>query len=190
MTETLSDKLLAFYKANNLPLDGGVSDKWGRYSIGRLSFVVFPNFKHRVESIIRHDLNHIVNELGTSPLEEGMIAAFEVGSGCRKYWFSWFMECQALWFGIVLGPRLTWEYFLRGRASKNFYQYSSGPMLEKELAKPFRGVQNNLVVFEKTRGCFVDAALFIFYLSLGIVFTVIFIPIVVFFGILGLIFRL
>lgn len=122
-----SDELLVrearakYYQLNGLPADGGIGDRWARYQIGPLTLTPFPNFAHRVRAISRHDVHHIVNDLDTSALGEGLIAAWELGSGCGQYWISWCMEPQALWWGILMAPLRTWRLFLLGRHSRNYF---------------------------------------------------------------------
>jgi hypothetical protein len=111
----------SYFSANGIPLDGGIHDKWARYKIGPFSLIGFPNFPHRMDAILLHDLHHIALNLDTSALGEGLIAAWELGSGCGRYWISWCMEPQALWWGILMAPRKTFTLFILGRKSRNFF---------------------------------------------------------------------
>ncbi len=181
-SELLDSALLRYYLANQLPSDGGVSDPWARYTFGNLDAIAFPNFEIRNEALRRHDIHHILNNLDTSPLGEGLIAAWELGSGCGRFWISWFMESQALWWGILLSPRQTLHFFILGRKSQNFFHNEIGDSKKKsvgDLRSRMIPSTQDLVLSVK------DVFQFGLMAALGFMCMVIFFPTVFTFTVIG-----
>lgn len=185
-TELVQTARLKYFEANGIPSDGGVEDKWARYKIGQISLIGFPNFQHRMNAILRHDLHHIVLSLDTSSLGEGLIAAWELGSGCGRYWISWCMEPQALWWGILMAPQKTFSLFILGRNSNNFFHedlpnnflsQTVGDLRKRLLPENANNLKSGLADWFQFFNCAV----------LGIFMIVVFIPIFLFFTIVGLV---
>ena len=101
---------------------GGYDDRWARLKFGRVVFWV-PNIEARRQAVKRHDVNHILT--GYEPIVlkgELQIAAFELASGCGKYWFAWFVNLVGLPL-MVFYPRLCVRAFFRGlRTRRNIYR--------------------------------------------------------------------
>lgn len=187
-SETIQVALKKYYQLNSIPLDGGLSDKWARYKFGPLTIVGFPNFDHRRDAIVRHDLHHIILNLDTTLRGEGLIAAWELGSGCGPYWISWCMEPQALWWGILLEPKKTWELFLKGQNDNNFFhQNVPEGLLEKSVGEIRRLIQAEHHVPNNTKNLFFSFISFFGVSLLGLLMILLFIPIFAFFGVLGFI---
>jgi ubiquinone biosynthesis protein Coq4 len=114
---------------------GGYGDRWARVVIGK--FVVwFPNFENRRQSVMRHDINHILTGYPAIELKgEMQIAYFELAAGCGKFWAAWFFNSLALVFALIW-PKEAWRAFLRGRhALKSLYvdyEYNDA-LLEKSV---------------------------------------------------------
>jgi hypothetical protein len=177
--------LSRYYEMNALPADGGITDKWAKYKIGPFNLIGFPNFAHRMQAIRRHDVHHIVNNLDTSALGEGLIAAWELGSGCGKYWISWCMEPQALWWGILMAPRKTFSLFVLGRHSQNFFHINfENEFLNKTVGDLRKALlpENATSLKTSIKDYFVFAACSL----LGIFMIIIFIPIFTIFSLFGL----
>jgi hypothetical protein len=183
-SETLQAALAKYFKLNGLPSDGGVTDKWARYKIGPFQLVAFPNFQHRVRAIARHDLHHIINNLDTSALGEGLIAAWELGSGCGPYWISWCMEPQALWWGILLAPKKTFALYLLGRHSQNLFHCSYDEALRLNSVGELRA--SLLPADSQFHPTLTDFLVFVAVASMGLVLIALFIPTVFFFSVIGL----
>lgn len=182
--DKVSEARASYFSSNGIPLDGGIHDKWARYKIGPFTLIGFPNFQHRMEAILRHDLHHIVLNLDTSSLGEGLIAAWELGSGCGRYWISWCMEPQALWWGILMAPRKTFDLFILGRRSRNYFHealpadfivQTVGHLRKHLLPENQNSLQAN----------FGDVLLFAAMAVLGLLMIALFIPIFIFFTVFG-----
>lgn len=180
--ELLSDGLSRYYKSNGLPSGGGLDDRWARYKFGPIQAIAFPNFKLRNEALLRHDIHHIMNNLDTSPKGEGLIAAWELGSGCGKFWISWFMESQALWWGILLSPRQALAFFALGRRSLNYFQNEMGPDLNSKTVGEIRAKMLPHTSLDLNLR---DIIRFSLVALLGIFSMFIFIPIATFFTVIG-----
>ena len=63
---------------------------------------------------------------------EAEISAFEIASGCGRFWFAWYINLQGMILGWVVNPRATWRAWVRGRHSRNLYAvgYSEALLLE------------------------------------------------------------
>ena len=181
-SESLREAQLKYYRLNGLPEDGGEGDPWARYKLGTFILTAFPNFNHRMEAIRRHDVHHILNDLDASNLGEGLIAAWELGSGCGKYWLSWFMESQAFWYGIIVARAETWKLFLNGRRSRNFYHEPFTPEIFNHTVGYWR---KKFLAKENPRVEISDYAAFAGCLALGTAAMAIFIPIMTFFSVVG-----
>ena len=186
-SETIANALAEYYEINGLPAEGGGHDKWARYKIGPLLLTGYPNFGHRMDAIARHDVHHVINNFDTSSLGEGLIGAWELGSGCSKYWISWCMEPQALWWGIIFAPKQTYKNFIIGRNSKNLFTEEN---IERYLTKTVGELRSELLPRGEVGANFLDLLLFLLSGLLGLVMILIFIPIFSFFTLLGLVLAL
>ncbi len=177
--------LIKYYELNNLPLDGGINDKWAKYKFGPFFLTAFPNFELRNEAIRRHDVHHILINLDTSTKGEGLIAAWELGSGCDKYWISWVMEAQALWWGVLLAPAKTFGLFLQGRHSRNYFKENfSSEVLNKTVGQ----IRRELLPHSIPKFRMDDGLFFIFFAAFGIFVMPFFFLILGIFSIVGLFF--
>jgi hypothetical protein len=182
--DKVSEARANYFASNGIPLAGGIHDKWARYKIGPFTLIGFPNFRHRMEAILRHDLHHIVLNLDTSSLGEGLIAAWELGSGCDRYWISWCMEPQALWWGILMAPRKTFALFILGRRSRNYFHED---VPANFLVQTVGDLRKHLLPDNRNslRASFGDVLLFVAMAVLGILMIGLFIPIFFFFTAFG-----
>lgn len=117
---TVAEALQLYYQKNKLPSDGGKSSRWVRIQIGPVPFF-FPNSKSRILAVDRHDIHHIILNRSTTYLDEGIVAAWELGRGCGVYTAAWVLQFQALLWGLILSPKQTFEFFLLGKKSQNLY---------------------------------------------------------------------
>src|SRR5438552_1307220 len=71
--------------------DGGYADKYFKIKLGRL-FIPVPNIKARVNAVKLHDIHHLVTEYTARFDGEVEIGAWEIASGCGKYWIAWILN--------------------------------------------------------------------------------------------------
>lgn len=117
---SVAEALQLYYQENKLPSDGGKSSRWVRIQIGPVPFF-FPNSSSRLLAVDRHDMHHIVLNRSTTYLDEGLVAAWELGQGCGVYTVAWVLQFQALLWGLILSPKQTFEFFMLGKKSQNLY---------------------------------------------------------------------
>src|SRR5690349_1116580 len=62
----------------------------------------FPNTKGRIKAAKLHDLHHIATGYPTTWKGEAEIGAWEVASGCRHYFWAWWLNFSAVFIGFVI----------------------------------------------------------------------------------------
>ncbi len=110
-----------YYKANGISSDGGDSEKISKAKFGPVTLYLL-NFDARRAAIRRHDIHHLIVGEDTSLKGEAIVGAWEVGGGIWPYWVASFFEPQAMSWGLILAPKETFRWFVRGRRSKNLYK--------------------------------------------------------------------
>jgi hypothetical protein len=120
----LGDALARHYAAHGLPADGGESESWFRVRIGPLT-IRLPNPPARKRAVFFHDTNHVLTGYNTLFSDgEMVIAGYELGSGCGRYWIAWLINLGMFALGLVACPRPMFDAFVRGRRSASIYRRS------------------------------------------------------------------
>ena len=117
---SLGTALSAYFAENGFGENGGYTDAWVDFHLGPIPFP-FPNTASRKRAVRFHDLHHLVTGYRTDVPGECEISAWEIGGGCRDFVAAWQLNLSGMGAGAFLWPRKTWEAFLRGRQSNNFY---------------------------------------------------------------------
>ena len=117
---SLREARARWFAANGFDADGGYTKRWFRIE-SRPIPVYLPNLKARVDAVRLHDIHHIVAGYGTDWRGEAEIGAWEIASGCGRYWAAWVLNSGLFAFGLIAAPRRTWRAFVRGRHSRNLY---------------------------------------------------------------------
>ena len=86
--DKLRDLFPPFYKQYNLDDDGGLNDSKVKIEITKHFFLYIPNFSIRKKAILKHDIHHIITEYPSNIKGETEIGAWEIASGCKKYWIA------------------------------------------------------------------------------------------------------
>jgi hypothetical protein len=116
-----------FFQQANLGADGGYNDRWVRVEAKPIPFY-FPNTKARVAAARLHDLHHIAAEYETDWPGEAEIAAWEIASGCGRYYAAWLLNIGAFAVGLLLVPKRLVRAFVRGRYATNLYHQGLSEM--------------------------------------------------------------
>jgi ubiquinone biosynthesis protein Coq4 len=87
-----------------------------------LTVFVFPNTSARRRAVRLHDIHHVLTEYETTWAGEAEIAAWELASGCGRYWAAWILDLEAMAVGLLIAPRRVLAAFRRGRKSDNLYR--------------------------------------------------------------------
>jgi hypothetical protein len=102
--------------------DRTYTDRWAKLPI--LWFHIYlPNFAGRRHAVPLHDINHILTEYKTDWLGEWQIGAYEIGTGCGRYWAGWLINLQGIIAGAFIAPKKSVQAFARGRRSKGIYHF-------------------------------------------------------------------
>ena len=90
------------------------NDRWVKLPVGPLHFYL-PNLTVSKVAVPLHDVDHVLAEYVADWHGEFGISAFEIGAGCGRYWFGWFVNSQGLIGGALRWPRDSFAAFVRGR---------------------------------------------------------------------------
>ena len=118
---TLAEARAQYFRANGIEADGGVARDWVRIKIGPVPIVI-PNTQGRRAVLLPHDLHHVATGYDTTLVGEAEIGAWELASGCRRYYAAWVLNLGAALTGLVLAPRRVARAFARGRRCTNLYR--------------------------------------------------------------------
>ncbi len=125
-----------FPKGSNV--DDWVGDRW--YRIGGVP--VFPLVGKIKQSLILHDLHHVMTGYHTTWRGELELAGWELGSGgCAWHHFFWFDRLSAFLLGLIFVPRLTLRALRKGWHQHNLYPLRSDEVLATELDELRRYVE-------------------------------------------------
>jgi hypothetical protein len=117
---TLAQARDEYFRANDFGPNGGYDDAWVDFKLGPIP-MPFPNTPGRRRAVRFHDLHHVLTGYATDVRGEFEISAWEVGSGCARFWTAWQLNLSGLTGGLLACPRRTWRAFVRGRHSRNLY---------------------------------------------------------------------
>jgi hypothetical protein len=106
-----------FYGFNN----GGYDDKWFKIKLSAAIAIPLPNVKARVEAVKLHDIHHIVTGYPATLKGEALIGAWELASGCGRFYIGWLLDFGAFLYGIWFWPREMRQAFMSGLKSHNLY---------------------------------------------------------------------
>lgn len=126
MKETMNDRtpnevLHQFYLDNNLGEDGGLKSSSVKVELTKKLNLYFPNFDSRRKAVVKHDIHHLVTGYSTSLIGESEISAWEIASGCKSYWFAFFIDTSGFMLGLPINFARVLKAFARGRRTKNLY---------------------------------------------------------------------
>ena len=183
--ETPRGILTKFYTDNNFGEDGGVSKPSVRIEMGTMLHIYFPNFDARRKAVLKHDMHHLLTGYTTALTGECEISAWEIASGCKKYWAAFLLDTSGLMLGIPFYFWGTLKAFARGRRTKNLYgdQFPNEQALDMKIDDLRSGLY--LDKFPKdTKPTFIDFVLFIIFVLFGTLYSIvalIFLPFVIFY---------
>ncbi|MCX6275703.1 MAG: hypothetical protein NTV09_10910 [Bacteroidetes bacterium] len=137
--------------------DGGYNLKWFKIKLGPI-FIPLPNIKSRVNAVKIHDIHHLLTEYNADWKGEVEIGAWEIATGCGKYWAAWLLNLGSLFIGMFLFPRALYKAFMRGRKCKSSLYYNSNyPEL---LSKTIGELREKIEIDLPEKNSFADNLLF------------------------------
>ena len=132
---TAKDALSHYFVEQGLFPEGSSVEDWLEerwYRIG--GFPVLPLVGKIKESLILHDVHHLVTGYETTWIGEFELAGWELGSGgCHTHFFFWLDRLGAFAFGLLVTPRRVWRALRSGRRARNLYRLDAYRILEEEI---------------------------------------------------------
>ncbi|MDP4229548.1 MAG: hypothetical protein Q8916_03985 [Bacteroidota bacterium] len=160
---SLREGLSEYFTRFNLG-DGGYSSRFFKINFFWKCTLTLPNLPNRVQAVKFHDLHHVLTEYETGLRGEAEIGAWEIASGCGKFWAAWLLNLGSMTYGIVLYPKAVFKAFIRGRYSGNLYH---GKVYEQVLESPIREMRNELHLDGSERSARIsDVLLYVFWIFL------------------------
>ncbi|HEY2749681.1 MAG TPA: hypothetical protein VGL86_33905 [Polyangia bacterium] len=169
-----------YFRVNRFGDDGGYGAAWVDVTVGPLTMPV-PNTASRKRAVRFHDLHHALTGYATDLRGEFEISAWEIGSGCADHVAAWMLNGSGMAGGLFLIPRRSFAAFVRGRRSRNLYRAAYDDAL---LGRRVGEVRRELGLDEPpARASAGDVAWFTLAtgggLAVGLVFTVLLVPVAV-----------
>jgi hypothetical protein len=118
--QTVKEVMQAFFKKYNLGEDGGINKTWAKIKVGPI-YLPLLNIPARRKVLVFHDIHHIVTGYTGDWRGETSISAWEIASGCGKYWVAWVLDIGAIAIGLFIYPKSVYRAFIRGLRTKNLY---------------------------------------------------------------------
>ena len=119
-TLTVKEALAQFFQRFGIPEDAYTA-KYFTLAIGKFPLHV-PNIPSRVFVARLHDVQHVLTGYPANWRGEAEIGAWEIATGCDRYFVAWFLNGGAVFIGLLLWPRAVWGAWKRGRQSRtNLY---------------------------------------------------------------------
>jgi len=116
----IKDALQSYFSKYHF-VNGGYDLKWFKIKFGPV-FIPLPNTKGRIDAVKIHDIHHLLTEYPATLKGEAQIGAWEIASGCGKYYAAWILNFGSLLYGIFFFPSAVYEAFIRGkRCRANLY---------------------------------------------------------------------
>jgi hypothetical protein len=171
--ETPRDILNHFYKKNNLGEDGAIDDSNVRIEMSPNFHFYYPNFSARRKAVLKHDIHHLLTGYSTSLKGECEICAWEIGSGCKKYWAAFVLDTGGIMIGIPFYFSGTISAFARGRKTKNLYDDLITN--EQALNTTISTLRSNLLLDKfasETKPSLIDFILFFLFSLYGLIFSI------------------
>ncbi len=171
-SQTPRELLNKFYKENNFGDDGGNSIPYVKIELTKNVSFYFPNFDQRRRAVLKHDIHHILTGYPTTMAGESEISAWELGSGCKKYWAAFFIDMSGMMLGLWFNLPNVFKAFARGRRTKNLY---SDLMSDDEvLGTKISELQKILLLNNDNKphkSTITDFTVFIFYIMFGGIYS-------------------
>ena len=118
--QVVKQAMEAYFKARNLGEDGGLNKMWGKVKVGKI-YLPILNIPARRKVLVFHDIHHIATGYSGEWKGEVSIGAWEISTGCGKYWVAWILDLLAMAIGLFIYPKATFNGFILGRRTKNLY---------------------------------------------------------------------
>ena len=119
---TIAQLLPEFYRKYNLNADGGLSDSYIKIELYKNFHFYLPNIDARRKAVLKHDIHHIITGYKSDFKGETEISAWEIASGCRKYWVAIVLDLSGMAWGYAFNLPGVFRAFVRGKRTRNLYE--------------------------------------------------------------------
>ena len=170
--QTPREVLNKFYADNNLDADGGQASSSVKIELTPKFHFYFPNFDARRKAVILHDIHHLITGYTTTLAGESEISAWEIASGCKKYWAAFLIDTSGLMIGIPFNFMGVLKAFARGRRTKNLYHDTIS--VEQALDMKISELQKHFYLDkypQDTKPSFIDFMLFSAFAFFGFIYS-------------------
>lgn len=174
---TVREQLDEFYKKYYLGKEGGLAAPYVKIDLTPKLHLYFPNFDARRKAVVRHDIHHLITEYPADIKGESEISAWEIASGCKKYWAAFLIDISGVMVGIPFNLWNVLKAFSRGRRTKNMY-HDHIPM-EEALEMSLNELQKHLQLDIHTKDSnptVADFVLFLMFALFGVVYSILIFP--------------
>ncbi|MFM7021881.1 MAG: hypothetical protein ACKOXB_02805 [Flavobacteriales bacterium] len=163
--------LTQFYIDSNLELDGGQGSPNVKIEMGKFYFYI-PNFDARRKAVIKHDIHHLLTGYSTDIKGEAEISAWEIASGCTRYWAAFVLNTSGVMMGFWMNFSRTLKAFARGRKTKNLYNtsFSTEDAMDMRVGDLKAILQLDQYPID-TKVTFIDVLLFLIFALFGGIFS-------------------
>ncbi|MFL5752957.1 MAG: hypothetical protein ACJ76F_06080 [Bacteroidia bacterium] len=171
--KTPREALSKFYSDNRLDQDGGNSSSSVKIELTSKLHFYIPNFDARRKAVPKHDIHHLLTGYDTSFAGECEISAWEIASGCKKYWAAFVIDTSGIMLGIPLNFMGVIRAYARGRRTSNLYhdKFSTEEAMDMKISVLRESL--SLDKFPKeTRVTIIDFILFSGFVLYGILFSI------------------
>ena len=187
--ETTSDNrtpreiLSQFYTENNFDADGGSKSTSVKIQLTPKFHFYYPNYPARRKAVLRHDVHHLLTQYSTALAGETEISAWEIASGCKKYWAAFLLDTSGVMLGFPFNFFRILKAFARGRRTKNLYDEAFS--IDKALDTPVAELRKQLLLDkhpQNTKPTFVDFILLMCFAVFGFIYSLallIFLPLII-----------
>lgn len=171
---TPRDLLHSFYMENDFGMDGGMSSSSVKILLTPKIHIYFPNFKARRKAVVKHDIHHLLTGYNTDLKGESEISAWEIGSGCKKYWAAFLLDTSGLMLGLLINFKGVSQAFSRGRKTHSLYGdfHSDEKVMDMKISDLQEKLLLNIIPKQVTPSLY-DYFVLILFLVFGLFYTVV-----------------
>jgi hypothetical protein len=149
----IKDALQVYFSRYHF-VNGGYDLKWFKIKVGSI-FIPLPNTKDRIAAVKIHDIHHVLTEYTATLKGEAEIGAWEIASGCGKYYVAWLLNFGSFFYGMFFFPKPLLKAFLHGRKCKTNFYYDV-PYDENLLNSTVGELRNTLGIHEHQKNVLTD----------------------------------
>lgn len=170
---TPRELLPAFYQQYHLGEDGGQTSTYVKIEFTNRLFIYIPNSDARRKAVLKHDIHHLATGYTSTFKGETEIAAWEIGSGCTRYWVAFLLNLHGIAIGAFFNAAGVYKAFVKGRHTKNLY--NSAFTDEQLMDMPISTIKEYLLLNNYTlnsSNSFADTLLFIWFVLVGSIYGI------------------